>query len=138
MRKKIAAILITLLLPCLCKFSSSPIFAEGSGYYGVTTGKGSAGKTEYFETTEMYKFYGYVLVCGQSLTTDDKTYIDDFLAANACVEVKEEHVENITIKYYYSPKMWGYKTVNGKKVNVQTAEIKGKYTIGTPLIYGGY
>ncbi len=138
MRKKLAAILIALLLPCLCRFSSSPIFSEGSGYYGVTVGKGSAGKTEYFETAKMYKFYGYALVSGQSLTTDDKTYIDDFLSANACVKVGEEYVENITIKYYYSPKMWGYKTVNGKKVNVQTAEKSGKYTIGTPLIYGGY
>ncbi len=52
--------------------------------------------------------------------------------------VFEEIGENFRCGYYYSPKIRGYKSINGKKVNLHIAVTESGTTVGTPIIFGSY
>lgn len=138
MLKKVAVVTLLSFVCFIYLSSQTPKFLDGNGYYGVTVGKGSSGRTEFFSTDEKYRFYRFSNISGQSLLTEDKNYVDNFLKDRDCKILFTETVDGIVLKYYYTPKISGYRSINGKKVNVQTAEKDGKFTLGTPLIYGGY
>ena len=138
MLKRLAVILLLLYVVYMYAYMDSPIFVGGEGIYTVTTNGASDGKIYTFNTSKMYKFYTFKGITGQSLTTKNFDFIDDFLTKNNCELMFTEIVDGIEINYYYSPKIWGYKPVNGKKVNLEVAKNKGNFTIGTPLIYGSF
>ena len=136
LKKGISLILIVFIFACFN--NDKPLFSDGKGYYTVTTGNGSSGSLRSFSSEEIYKFYTIKSVTGQSLATYDKNYIDDFLQKKECKKVFSEVLDGIEINYYYSSKISGYRSINGKKVNLQTCDDNGLYTIGSPLIYGGF
>lgn len=115
-----------------------PIFKGAEGIYSVTYGGCSSGVTESFSTCKMEKFYNYNDIDGQSLCTENGGYVKSFLKDKGCKLMFTENIDGIVIKYYYTPKISVYRSINGKKVNIQTAENKGNFTIGSPMIYGGY
>lgn len=137
MRKLLSIILIVCIF-CAFNYYRKPLFYNGEGWYTVCMGEGSSGKIEGFSTAEIENYYLYKNIKGQSLTTRDKDYIDDFLKKYDCELLFTEEVEGVVTQYYYSPKISTYKPVNGKRVNVQTATRECFFTIGSPLIYGGY
>ena len=50
----------------------------------------------------------------------------------------EENAEGVRSEYYYTPKLRGYKLINGKKVNLHIAYANGRTVAGTPILFGGY
>ncbi len=138
MIKRCFALLLIIYIFGCCNSSTKPLFADGEGYYTVTTGGGSAGEFKTFKSDEIYKFYTVKNITGQSLATFDKDYINDFLIKYDAIKVFSETVQGIEINYYYTDKISGYRSINGKKVNLQTSDDNGLYTIGSPLIYGGF
>ncbi len=138
MLKRCFALLLIIYIFGFTNNAKEPLFKDCKGYYTVTTGGGSAGKFTTFSTDEMYKFYSVKNITGQSLATYDKGYIDNFLVEYEAEKVFSETVQGIVINYYYSDKIRGYRSINGKKVNIETSDDNGFYTIGSPLIYGGF
>lgn len=136
--QKLLSLILIICIFCAFNYCRQPLFYDGEGWYSVCLGEGSSGKIEGFSTSEIEDYYLYKNIRGQSLTTKDKRYIDDFLKRYDCKLLFIEEVEGVVTKYYYSPKISVYKPVNGKKVNVQTAVSEEIFTIGSPLIYGGY
>lgn len=137
MKKFLALILIVFTFD-VSAYKSRPLFLGCDGVYTVTIGEGSKGVFKSFSTEDIKEFYLYSRIDGQSLTTENEVFIQEFLEKYECVKVFSETVSNIVVKYYYSPKISAYRSINGVKVNVQTAENGNNYTIGSPLIYGGY
>lgn len=116
----------------------APIFTGAEGVYSVTYGGCSSGVTVSFSTCKMEKFYDYNEIDGQSLCTENGEYVKNFLKEKGCELMFAEIIDGIVVKYYYTPQISVYRSINGKKVNIQTAENKVKFTIGSPMIYGGY
>lgn len=137
MKQFLAIILIVFTFDVLA-YNNLPLFSGGDGVYTITIGEGSKGVFKSFSTDDINEFYLYSRIDGQSLTTENEKFIREFLEKYECVEVFSEVVSGIVVKYYYSPKISVYRSINGRKVNVQTAENGNNYTIGSPLIYGGY
>lgn len=141
MLKKVVVLLMMIIIAKISLDSSAfklPLFKDGCGLYTVTTGGGSSGKMYTFKTEDLHLFNNIKNITGQSLSTQSKQYINDFLLEYDCVFVFEETVDNLVIKYYYTTKISAYRSINGKKINVQTCENNDYYTIGSPLIYGGF
>lgn len=63
---------------------------------------------------------------------------DEILKKYSAKEVFSERAGNIVNRYYYSPKISRFTTINGKKVNLQIADSNGEITVGIPLIFGSY
>lgn len=116
----------------------APIFYGAEGIYSVTYGGCSSGVTESFPTYKIKKFYDYIDIDGQSLYTKNGDYVEKFLKENGCELMFSETVDGIVVEYYYTPKISVYRSINGRKVNIQTVKNEGNFTIGSPMIYGGY
>lgn len=116
----------------------APVFFGAEGIYSVTYGGGSSGVTESFPTYKMKKFYDFSDIDGQSLCTKNGEYVEKFLKENDCKLMFSETIDGLVVRYYYTPKISVYRSVNGKKVNIQTVKNKESFTIGSPMIYGGY
>ncbi len=117
----------------------APFFYDAKGEYAVCIGEGgSLSEINTFSTEEMEKFYDFENVTAQSVRVYDLDYIDVIIKRYGFEKVFEEKVENISVCYYYSDKIPVYKSINGKKINLQTALGNQIYTIGTPMIYGSF
>ncbi len=77
-------------------------------------------------------------VCGESVTTTLKEDIEKEIDRLKAELIFSEKVDNIIINYYYSDKISAYKTINGRKINVQTAINDDIITIGSPIIFGSF
>ena len=77
-------------------------------------------------------------VCGESVTTTSKEEIEKEIQRLNAQLVFSEKVDNIIINYYYSDKISAYKTINGHKINLQTAINENIITIGSPIIFGSF
>ena len=62
---------------------------------------------------------------------------DVILAFNAEIVLVEETGENANF-YCYSPKINGYTTLKGKKVNLHFAKSQRKVKVGSPIIFGSF
>ncbi len=116
----------------------APVFSDGEGIYSVTYGGESSGITESFPTYKMKKFYDFNDIDGQSLYTKNGEYVEKFLKENGCELMFSETIDGLIVRYYYTPKISVYRSVNDKKVNIQTVKNEENFTIGSPMIYGGY
>ena len=115
------------------------MFLGAEGVYTLSVeNESSSAKFISFNAKDTDNIAKYKMVTGQSVYGISKDYIDEFLTKYQCVLVFSEATAYGETNYYYSPKIWGYKSINGKKVNVQTAICSYGNTIGTPIIYGGY
>lgn len=136
--KKIFSLVLIFALVCAYKIPFKRLFENADGLYTITVGEGSSGSFYTFNASDEDCFKGLYSVTGQSLQTKNKEYIENFLEVYFCKLVIIEIVEGMTVKYYYSPKISTYRSINGKKVNVQTCFKDDEYTIGSPLIYCGF
>lgn len=136
--KKFLAFSLILLFLYAYKSPVRPLFDKNEGVYTLTEGEASSGKFYTYTAFNDCDFYSLKNVCGQSLKTQNEKYIEKFLIEYDCVKVFEESVDGLKINYYYSHKICGYRSINGKKVNVQTSFDGIIHTVGSPLIYGGF
>lgn len=136
--KRICSLILIFALICAYKIPFKPLFKSAEGYYTLTVGEGTLGRFYTVKAEKIDCFRGIFNVSGQSLKTENKEYIDNFLRDYSCVQIKTETVDGLTIRYYYSSKIPVYRSINGKKVNVQTCFGKDYYVIGSPLIYCGF
>lgn len=137
--KSISISLLSIIyIVCFYHPLSVPLFVGAEGVYSVTYGGCSSGKTESFYAEQINDFFKYSDIDGQSLYTENLSYVNDFLTEYDCRLVFSEVFDGLVVKYYYTPKISVYRSINGKKVNIQTADRDGGFTIGSPLIYGGY
>lgn len=137
MKKFLALILIVFTFDVLA-YKNRPLFLGCDGVYTITIGEGSKGVFKSFFTDDIDEFYLYSRIDGQSVTTENEEFIREFLEKYECEKVFSETVSGIVVNYYYTPQIFAYRSINGLKVNVQTAKSGDNYTIGSPLIYGGY
>lgn len=137
MKKFLALILIVFTFDVLA-YKNRPLFLGCDGVYTITIGEGSKGVFKSFSTDDIDEFYLYSRIDGQSVTTENEEFIREFLEKYECEKVFSETVSGIVVNYYYTPQISAYRSINGLKVNVQTAKSGDNYTIGSPLIYGGY
>lgn len=139
--KKIALLIAIVILIKLCPSNDGVKFGGATGNYSFYLGSASSTceiVTVDAESADEVK-KNLNNVCGESLSTTDGDYIRKKITEYGATFLFEENVDGTTVRYYYSPEIGGGKTVNGKKVNLQTAESEnGCYTIGTPLIFGGF
>ena len=78
------------------------------------------------------------LLKGESVTLYSPRDKDKFLAKCCAKEVFEESVSGVVNRYYYSPKISRFTTVNGEKVNLHISDSNGIITVGIPFIFGSY
>lgn len=77
-------------------------------------------------------------VFGESVKCSDKSKIEGELNRLSAQFVFSEKIDDLVVNYYYSNKISRYKVINGKKINLQTAERNNNFTIGSPLIFGSF
>ena len=77
-------------------------------------------------------------VRGECVEGVDESFVAFALSDLKAEKVFEESASDVVTVYYYSPKICGYKSINGKKVNLQTATRGNGYIIATPMIFSGY
>lgn len=68
----------------------------------------------------------------------DKEFVNGFIKRFNAVPVSSQNVEGAFSQYYYTDKIWGYKLVNGKKVNIHVVECDYGFIVATPIIFGAY
>ena len=134
------AALLSFAAACCIQVDTSPILSGADGDYNLYFGTSSSqcrilsvDKGEYARG-----FYDRAGVKGISVNNVDGDFIKSEIEKLNAQLVFTEIVGGVVVKYYYSTKIPAYKRVNGKKVNLQTAESKDNYTIGSPLIFGGF
>ena len=134
------AALLSFAAACYVQVGADRILSGADGDYNIYVGTASSqcailsvGKEEY--ESGLYDRAG---VTGISVNNVDGDYVKSEIDKLNARLVHTEIVGGVVVKYYYSTKIPAYKRVNGKKVNLQTAERSDNFTIGTPLIFGGY
>ena len=130
----LAAILIALAAYC----EQNLLFNEKDGeveYYLQSAGSGCKIATAEETLCDIKTFFSIKGVCVKGV---DGEFVDEFLKRFNAEFVLSESVENADSKYYYSDKIWGYKLVNGKKVNIHTVKNGTGYSIAAPIIFGAY
>jgi hypothetical protein len=139
MAKKLCLFLGVLLIFSLWQ-KPSTVFEAETGNYSFYIGNASSTCEIVTTTAANAKSLRKSLknVCGESLQTQDGEAIDGEVERLKANLVFEEVANGIVLKYYYSDKISTYKSINGTKVNLQTANDNGLWTIGTPLIFGSF
>lgn len=136
MAKKLISLAILFLIICLTYYPKLPIFGSSGSLTVITDGQ-SDGEMHQIQSGNMQEFFKLTNITGQSLKTVNLDYIIGLLNKFDCKFLFCERVDGVLINYYYSPKIWGYKPVNGKKVNITVAKNDIYYTISTPIMYVG-
>ena len=137
MRKVVAAIVMT--AACCFLRPSVPIEKAFGGYEGqVTVCVGAFGSDCKFVKARVKDIFYLKGVVGACVENADEKFISDVVASSGAEKVFEESVSDTVTTYYYSPQISVYKSINGKKVNLQTASTNCKLTIGIPMIFGGF
>ncbi|MBP5177012.1 MAG: hypothetical protein ILP02_00330 [Clostridia bacterium] len=126
----------TVLMIAVALSPSIPRF-DGSGgtvcyYVGSTS---SSCRVEYAGEGDIPPKKG---VRGSGVYGVDDAFVKELIKSTQAKKVFSETVEDIVVDYYYSAKIPAYKRVSGKKINLQTARRGDVYTVGSPLIFGGY
>lgn len=138
MLKRLMPLLIFAMLLYSYGTEKEQLFTGADGIYTATLQGASDGMQIVFSTDDKDIFYSLKSVTGQSLTTYDGDYVEEFLNDFNCRFVFSETLNDRTVNYYYSMQIRGYRSINGKIVNVAACSYNGVYTIGTPLIYGSF
>lgn len=115
--------------------NSKPVFANFSNTFEVCIGQKSNGTFYKVNNLSYYFFNG---ISGESCVVDNKYSLSDVIRYFKAEKVFTERVENLTIIYYYSPKIKYVQMVNGKKINLQVCKTDNQLKIGTPLIFGSF
>ena len=136
MLKKILCLTLSILtLFSLKVVNAKPIFANFSSSFEICVGKKSSGS---FYTVNNLSFRLFNGITGESCTVDERFTITDVITFFKAETVLTERVEDLTITYYYSPKIKYVEIINGKKVNLQICESFNYLKVGSPLIYGSF
>ena len=75
---------------------------------------------------------------GESVTLDRMEDAEKIVRRYHARLLFEESAEGVRSVYYYTPKLRGYKLINGEKVNLHIAYAAGRTVVGTPILFGGY
>ena len=135
---KIIVCLVSLLATATFSFKGAVFSDSPAGFTVYVGADGSSGRAVAVEGVFEALSYLTVGVYGCSVKGVDRGYVEKKLKDLDAVYLFAESAEAVVTKYYYSAHIPFYKTINGKKVNLQTAEVGLKYVVGSPLIYGGY
>ena len=137
---RILSCFIAIIAACAMQSYNKPLFSDAEGDFYLYTGSASSQCRIISITKADYEkgMYDYLGVCGGSVHNVSEGYIIAQIEKLGARHVLTERSGDTVTKYYYSTKIPVYKRVNGKKVNLQTAETCDSYTIGSPLIFGGY
>ncbi|MBP5373088.1 MAG: hypothetical protein J6Y44_02765 [Clostridia bacterium] len=130
----LAAILITLAAYC----EQNVLFNEKDGdveYYLQSAGSDCRIATPKEVFGDIKAFFSIKGVCIKGV---DGEFVDGFLKRFNAEFVLSESVESADSKYYYSDKIWGYKLVNGKKVNIHVVKNGSGFSIASPIVFGAY
>ena len=141
MGKILAAFIAVLAVIASCdiKTDEKRIFADSDK--DVTVYVGSASSTATMKVISYGDYpngYDDRRVLGSSVHGCDEEYVSDLIDDLGAKEVFFEDLGDVLCVYYYSPRIRSFKTINGKKVNLQTAKRNEKYSVGCPMIFGGY
>ena len=138
--RKIIAALVALIAAGFIQVNEKPILSGADGNYDLYVGTASSQCKIVPVEKELYERgdYDRTGVTGVSVSNVDADFVKKEIEKLNAKLVFTEHTQGVVIKYYYSTKISAYKRVNGKKVNLQTAERADSYTIGSPLIFGGF
>lgn len=120
--------------------NSNPVFYDAESTVTVYTDYKSSNCSFVFVSSDDYatEFKKIKKVTGECVEGASIEYINKTLARLNAKKQFSEKVDNIVATYYYSDKIKGYMIVNGKKVNLQTAEGENLNTIATPMIFGSF
>ena len=85
------------------------------------------------------RFRDVFFVRGQSVAFENaELEIESLLQEYAAQTLVMETVGNVTSYYCYSPVFGAGVSVNGYEVNLHIAKSGTRYTLGTPIIFGGF
>ena len=73
---------------------------------------------------------------GESVTLDCMEDAEKIVRRYHARLLFEESAEGVRSVYYYTPKLRGYKLINGEKVNLHIAYAVGRTVVGTPILFG--
>ncbi len=137
----------TLLFLCIFKASNLFLFESEKGertFYLLSNS--SNAKIVSFSDEERIKAQTLQNIKGQSVFFD-YSYIDE----RECLQTVEREIEKYGARlifkeegawgvneYYYSPKLFNFVIIEGKKVNFHVAKNDKGITVGYPLIFSGY
>ena len=141
MGKILAAILTVLAVTVLCdiKADEKLIFADCKKDVTVYLDNASSTATiKKISSRDYLNGYGDLKVFGASVHGCDEEYVYFLIDDLNAKEVFFEDIGDVKCVYYYTPNIRSYKIINGKKVNLQTAKRGEKYSVGCPMIFGGY
>lgn len=120
-------------------FPKRPIFNGEGDYVLYLNSASSLAVAVKIDKCDLLKCYSsFNNVKGELLKAKSKEVIDSELSRLNAEFVFSEKGEEFETNYYYSDKISGYKTINGKKINIQTAVYSDDYLIATPMIFGGF
>ena len=138
--RKIIAALVAFIAACFIQADEKPILSGADGNYNLYVGTASSQCKIISVEKERYERgdYDRTGVTGVSVSNVNADFVKNEIEKLSAELVFTEKTDDVVVKYYYSTKISAYKRVNGKKVNLQTAERADNYTIGSPLIFGGF
>ena len=138
MRKIILALASVALIGMSAHFERVFAFSGADGaveYYLYSDGSDCEILSEKQMKDRLFESFS---IKGCSIKGVEKDFVEKTLEKTGAVFVLEETVENRVSKYYYSNKIWGYKLINGQKVNLHVVIDNDDLSVGTPIIYGAY
>ncbi|MGN0819464.1 MAG: hypothetical protein ACI4M6_03585 [Christensenellaceae bacterium] len=120
-------------------FPKKPVFQGEGDYVLYLNSASSLACSVEVEQRSISKTYScFKNVSGECLKARSQQVINDELIRLNAKFVFSEKGDDFETNYYYSDKISGYKTINGKKINIQTACRADNYIIATPMIFGGF
>lgn len=94
------------------------------------------------ENGEKLNTFLSLFVRGESLFIEDKIkgqeYIQRLISKYQAKIVFCERACNLVCEYYYSPRIFDYLVINGKRVNLHVVTSNNGITIASPLVFDGF
>ena len=90
------------------------------------------------EKSLLFSFYNFAKTRAESVYVSGKCDVESLLKKYSAKVQKIERAEGVTCYYCYSPRLSGGVNLFGKRINLHVAVAEYGYTVGHPLIYGGY
>ena len=132
------------LLAVFTLLKQTPIFDynEGEHYFYLYSKSSNASVVNVSNVDGAKRALNPFIVRGESvyLTTCEgaNDYAQSIVIDKQAVLVFCEKLQGITCEYYYSPKIFNYVIINGKRVNLHLVKTSNGVKMGSPLVFDSF
>ena len=128
------------LLAAMLYISSPPLSEDGEKavYYSQNSSGSFEKECDFYAKYGVFAPLKYFEIKGESVYVSGECNVSDVLNKYSATAIYRSDAGGVTCYYCYSPRLAGGVRLKGKTINLHIAVSGEGYTVGTPIIFGGF